>query len=148
MFRKRGNSKFLFLKLKCKKWIPFVSTLSLLCMEWDTSVLVKKWYFFLSIFCAQPQKLATCKFQTLISLHIRSMWETICDAQAGLCTVTTNSKICVHILQRAPLWNFRSESPPPPKKTWNLGRSWHFEYFQFWLQSTPPPENWNLGRSW
>ena len=38
------------------------------------------------------------------------------------------------------LWNFRPESPPPPptsKKNWNLGRSWHFEYFQFWVQSTP-----------
>ena len=49
----------------------------------------------------------------MISLHIHGMWETICDAQAGLCTVTSNSKICVQILQRAPLWNFRPEGPPP-----------------------------------
>ena len=42
------------------------------------------------------------------------MWETICDAQPGLCAVTSNSKICVQILQRAPLWSFRPETPPPP----------------------------------
>ena len=38
-----------------------------------------------------------------------------------------------------------SEYHPPPKKNWNLGRSWHFVTFQF--QNTPPPQNWNLGRS-
>ena len=50
----------------------------------------------------------------VVSLHMRSVWETICDAQAGLCTATSNSKICVQILQRAPLGNFRPESSPPP----------------------------------
>ena len=29
------------------------------------------------------------------------------------------------------------EYPPPPPENWNLGRSWHFEYFQFW-HPTPP----------
>ena len=27
------------------------------------------------------------EFSMFFSLHIRSMWETICDAQAGFCTV-------------------------------------------------------------
>ena len=53
----------------------------------------------------------------IINLHIRSMLETICDAQAGFCTLASNRKICVQILQRAPLWNFRPESPHPTPKT-------------------------------
>ena len=82
----------------------------------------------------------------LFSLHIRSMWETICDAQAGFCTLTSDSKICVQILQ-SPSVEFQIREPPPPKKNWNLGRSWHFEFLL--LQSTPPPPpHWNLGRSW
>ena len=48
------------------------------------------------------------------------MWETICDAQAGFCTLTSNSKFLSKFF-RAPFWNFRPESPPPH---WNLGRSW------------------------
>ena len=70
-----------------------------------------------------------------VSLHIRSMWETIYDAQAGLCTHSSNSKICVQILQKAPFWNFRPESPPPPN-----------EKLQIWddqslLWNTPPMIN-------
>ena len=31
-------------------------------------------------------------------------------------------------------------SPPPSPENWNLGKSWHFKTFQFWLaQNTPPP---------
>ena len=42
---------------------------------------------------------------------------------------------------------------PPPSENWNLGRSWHFKTFHFWLveNTHPPPthpENRNLGRSW
>ena len=69
-----------------------------------------------------------------ISLHIHSMWETICDAQAGLSTHSSNSKICVQILQKAPFWNFRPESPPPTPPN---------EKLQIWddqslLWNTPP----------
>ena len=78
------------------------------------------------------------------------MWETICDAQAGFCTLSSNSKICVQILQKAPFWNFRSESPPPQWKTSDL-RWPKFtpeyppnEKLQIWddqslLRNTPPP---------
>ena len=45
------------------------------------------------------------------------MWShdttTIFDAQAGLCTVTSNSKICVQILQRA-LSGISDQRAPPP----------------------------------
>ena len=31
--------------------------------------------------------------------------------------------------------------PPPLKENWNLGRSWHFKTFHFWLvENTPPPK--------
>ena len=70
---------------------------------------------------------------SLISLHIRSMWGTICDVQAGLCTHSSNSKICVQILQRAPLWNFRPESPPPPGT---------LSIFSVLTPEYPPPRAW------
>ena len=71
----------------------------------------------------------------LISLHIRSMWETICYAQAGLCTVTTHGKICVQILWRAPLWSFSSDSRvPPPMK--------NFRFEMTKVYSGIPPPQW------
>ena len=73
-----------------------------------------------------------------ISLHIRSMWETICDAWAcwsGWKFGPNSTEYPYSVIQNT-----------PPPENWNLGRSWDFEYFQ--LQNTPPPENWNLGRSW
>ena len=75
--------------------------------------------------------------QLFISLHIRSMWETICDAQAGLCTVTSDSKICVKILQRAPFWNFRPESLPPPQKWKTSDLRWP----KFTPEYPPPMKN-------
>ena len=39
------------------------------------------------------------------------------------------------ILQNIPVLQFGSRTPPPPPN-WNLGRSWHFEYFDF---PDPPP---------
>ena len=75
----------------------------------------------------------------LISLHIRSMWETICDAWAcwsGWKFGANSTEYPYSVKQNT----------PPPQKNWNLARSWDFEYFQ--LQNTPPPENWNLARSW
>ena len=89
------------------------------------------------------------------------MWETICDAWAcwsGWKFGANSTEYPYSVIQNT----------PPPKKNWNLGRSWDFEYFQ--LQNTPPPrklkfsqilglsvfsiteyppsENWNLARSW
>ena len=43
----------------------------------------------------------------------------------------------VQILQNTPILKYSFRIPPPPKKNWNLGRSWHFVTFQF--QNTPPP---------
>ena len=99
----------------------------------------------------------------LVSLHIRSMWETICDAWT--CWIgwnfgpnSTEYPYSEIQFQNTPpgklkfgqilaLWLFSFRiPPPPPPENWNLGRSWHFKTFQF--QNTPPPENWNLGRSW
>ena len=72
-------------------------------------------------------------FFRLFSLHIRSMWETICDAQAGFCTHSSNSKFVSKIPRLPPLSEQRA---PPPPENWNLGRSWHFE---FWLGRIPAP---------
>ena len=65
------------------------------------------------------------------------MWQTIYDAQAGLCTHSSNSKICVQILQKAPFWNFKPESPPK-WKTSDL--SWP----KFTQKYPPPPTNGKL----
>ena len=71
----------------------------------------------------------------LISLHIRNMWETICDEKASR---KWHGKICAQIPQNTLLWNLVQNTPHLP--------SWNFE---FWLLQTPllPLENWNLGRS-
>ena len=81
--------------------------------------------------------------KVIISLHIRSMWETICDAWACWSGWNFGPNSTEYPYSELDTWY---PSPPP---NWNLGRSWHFKTFQFWLQNTPPPaENWNLGRSW
>ena len=66
----------------------------------------------------------------LISLHIRSMWETICDAKASR---KWQGRICAQMGQNTLFWNLVQDTPPP---NWNLGRSWHFE---FWLDTISPP---------
>ena len=69
-------------------------------------------------------------FSVIISLHLRSMWEPICDAVASWSGWKFGSKF----------WEcptLRTESPPPPEN-WNLGRSWHFEFW-LWLGILPPP---------
>ena len=71
----------------------------------------------------------------LISLHIRSTWETICDAQAGFCTLTSNRKF-VSKLSTEPHSGISDHRAPPPN--WNLGRSWHFEYVTLESPSPPP----------
>ena len=68
-------------------------------------------------------------FYGFISLHIRSMWETICDAWAcwsGWKFGANSTEYPYSVIQNT----------PPPPENWNLGRSWDFEYFQ--LQNTPP----------
>ena len=76
------------------------------------------------------------KKKFLVSLHIRSVWETICDAWAGF---FTHSKF-VSKFSREPLSGIsdqRAPSPSPPPRKLKFRQSWHFE---FWLlQSTPPP---------
>ena len=98
-------------------------------------------------------------FLVFVSLHIRSMWETICDAQAGFCThskfLTKFSRTpCSGIwFQNTPppwkvkfrqilaLWvvDFRIPPPPAPLQIENLGRSWHFEYL---TSEYPLPHCW------
>ena len=46
----------------------------------------------------------------IISLHIRSMWETICDALASWSGWEFGSKIPVY-----PILGFGSQNTPPPK---------------------------------
>ena len=70
--------------------------------------------------------------QWFISLHIRSMWETICDAWACWSGWKFGSKS----------WEYRysqnSRVPLPPN--WNLGRSWHFEFWLGWEYPFPLPQ--------
>ena len=75
---------------------------------------------------------------SLFSLHIRSMWETICDAWA--CWSGWNFG------PNSTVYPYSVEYPPP--ENWNLGRSWHLKTFQFSVTEYPPPPNWNLGRTW
>ena len=58
-------------------------------------------------FCSEDTNLRVYMF---VSLHIRSMWETICDAQAGFCTY---SKF-LSKFARAPPSGISDQSTPPP----------------------------------
>ena len=76
----------------------------------------------------------------LISLPMRSMWETICDAVASSSGMNLCSKFleCPHSSVSGMLvWNH--PRPPPPHHKWNLGRSWHFEFELVW-STTPLPK--------
>ena len=100
---------------------------------------------------------------SLISLHISSMWETICDAWAcwsgwNFGPNSTEYPYSEIQFQNTPpprkwklseilgLWLFSFRIPPPPKKLKFR------QILALWLFSfripPPPPENWNLGRSW
>ena len=48
---------------------------------------------------------------TIFSLHIRSMWETICDAQAHSCTHSSNSKF-LSKFSSWPFLEFQTVYPP------------------------------------
>ena len=68
----------------------------------------------------------------IVSLYIRSMWETICDAQAGF---WLNSKFLSKFSRKGlcPFLEFQTRKPPPP----------HFGKLQIWddqslLRNTPP----------
>ena len=93
------------------------------------------------------------------SLHILSMWETICDARLSRMWLAWQN-FC-SFWQEYPILAW-SRIPPPQKwkvgqilallsfdhyripPHWNWGRSWHFE---FWLlQNMPPPIE--IGISW
>ena len=74
--------------------------------------------------CGAPLGLSNIPGVKLVSLHIRSMWETICDAWACWSG-----------------WNFGPNSeeyplPLPSPENWNLGRSWHFNLS---VSESPPP---------
>ena len=74
---------------------------------------------------------------TLFSLHIRSMWETICDARA----CWSGWKFGPNSTEY-PYSELGTEYRPPPKM--KIVRE--VQVLQF--QNTQPPANWNLGRSW
>ena len=94
------------------------------------------------------------------------MWETICDAQAGFCTHSSNSKF-LSKFSRKPIVEFQTRKPPPPPENEKV----QISDDQSLLQNTPPPklkfshflalwvfsvlapyppspENWNLAISW
>ena len=84
--------------------------------------------------------------ETLISLHIRSMWETICESQAGFCTHPSNSKF-LSKFSRKPLSGISDQKAPPPQWKTSDFRWPKFtpEELQIWddqslLLNTPP--NW------
>ena len=95
----------------------------------------------------------------IISLHIRSMWETICDAWAcwsGWKFGANSTEYPYSVIQNTPpppklkfrqilgLWVFSvTEYPPPQLKFRHILGLWVFSVTEY-----PPPDNWNLGRSW
>ena len=72
----------------------------------------------------------------LISLHIRSMWETICDAKASR---KCEGKFVIKIL-RTHYSGIRFRTPPPLPENWNLDRTWHFGFWYSRTQPPPPPK--------
>ena len=67
-------------------------------------------------FAGIKRKLVSRNFlglRCLISLHIRSMWETICDAQAHSCTHSSNNKF-LSKFSSLPLSGISDRFTPPP----------------------------------
>ena len=74
----------------------------------------------------------------LISLPMRSMWETICEAMASSSGMNLCSKFfeCPHSsISGMLVWNH----PSPSTTNENLSRSWHFEFELVW-STTPLPK--------
>ena len=93
----------------------------------------------------------------IISLHIRSMWETICDAWAcwsGWKFGPNSTVYPYSAIQNTPpprkmkivrnLGTLTFQLQNTPHKNENCQKSWHFD---FSVAEYPPP-NWNLGISW
>ena len=97
----------------------------------------------------------------LVSLHIRSLWETICDAWACWSGWKFGPNSTEYPYSEIQFQN----TPPPPKMkiVRDLGTlTFQFQNtpplkmkivrdlgtLTFQFQNTPPPQNWNLGRSW
>ena len=95
----------------------------------------------------------------LFSLHIHSMWETICDAWAcwsgwNFGPNSTEYPYSEIQFQNTPLprkwklseilalWLFSFRIPPPPKKNENCQRSYHFDFSV--SEYPPPPPKWKL----
>ena len=60
------------------------------------------------------------KFGCILLVSTYVLCERLSVMHKQVCTHSSNSKICVQILQKAPFWNFRPESPPPKWKTSDL----------------------------
>ena len=73
----------------------------------------------------------SCK--DFISLHIRSMWETICDAQAYSCTHSSNSKF-LSKFSRKPLSGISDQKAPLPP----ISENFRFEMTKVYSEIHPP----------
>ena len=71
--------------------------------------------------------LSNTKFWSWVSTYV------VCERLSVMHEPAEVVENLVQILQNTPILKFRI----PPPENWNLGRSWHFEYFQF--QNTPLP---------
>ena len=71
-----------------------------------------------------------CYFPALFSLHICSMWETICDAQAGF---RLNSKF-LSKFSRKPLSGISDQKAPPPP----ISENFRFEMTKVYSRIPPP----------
>ena len=72
------------------------------------------------------------------SLHIHSMWETICDAKASR---MWQGKTCAQNPQKTLFWNLLQNTPPPP---WKLKFRQILALWVLTFQNTPPPVQWWL----
>ena len=114
----------------------------------------KKWIFVELLYFLQVLHLKSVEFiwftGPMISLHIRSMWETICDAWACWSgwkfgpnsTVYPYSAIQntpppkMKIVTNLSTLTFQLQNTPPPPKMKNCQKSWHFN---FSVAEYPPP---------
>ena len=110
---KKSNTKYIEIRVfSCCEWRN--------CWKRKTCRLCM--YLFIFIFVNVEKNIYPDS--SIISLHIRSMWETICDALASWSG-----------------WKCGWKYPSPSPENWNLGIPWHFMTFQFWpVENTPPPK--------
>ena len=72
----------------------------------------------------------------LVSLHIRSMIETICDAVA---CYKLSGKILCSKSPDSPSLEFQFREPPPPPLKMKIVRDFRFEVTKVWSRKPPPP---------